>query len=258
MSEYEMELSADSFESLNEEKSQLQLNTYNNNTPEKMVYPIERHNNLKYLQNARTDNDTDENDLCLMKCNKGHRPSLDDDDSNRNSQTNNISINMADLQDQLKNTLTLLERQDQIQMPPISITPDILIKNYNMHAQPVINNKKENRPDLLRGVSPHLVSEKRYAEMKNANIKSENPVNINCHGMRNIEVKDEMSYGLTPVDIIGDFGQEVEREFGLLVSGYRRLVDTQDVVSIPMDEEDKVNNIILPKIVTHFLLYSIR
>ena len=243
MSEYEMELSADSFESLNAEKSQLQLNTYNNNTPEKIMNPSEHHNNLEYLQKTGTanDNDEDENDICLMQCNKGHRPSLDDEDSNHTSHINNRSFNMADLQDHLKNTLTLLERQDQKNMPPISITPDILIKNYNLHVQPL--NKKENRPDLLRGVSPHLVPEKRYAEIKHANLKSEKPLSVNCYGMRSTEVKDEMSYGLTPVDIIGDFGQEVEREFGLLVSGYRRLVDAQDVISMPMDEGEKVTNL---------------
>lgn len=72
-------------------------------------------------------------------------------------------------------------------------------------------------------------------------MKMEKPQNDKCYGIRNAENKDEMSYGLTPVDIIGDFGQEVEREFGLLVSGYRRLVDTQDIMPMQMDEGEKVN-----------------
>lgn len=239
MSEYEMELSADSFESLNEEKSQIQLNTYNNNTPEKIMNPIKQPNNLDYLQHAKSEADDDH---CLMECGKGHRPTLDDD-TNRNRHTNQQALNMLDLQNHLKNTLTLLEKQEcalqnHKSMPPVSITPDILIKNYNLHVQPF--NKKENRPDLLRGVSPHLVSERKYNESKNTNLKLEKHHNVNGYGIRSTETKDEMSFGLTPVDIIGDFGQEVEREFGLLVSGYRRLVDTQDIMTLPMEEGEKV------------------
>ncbi|XP_046808716.1 schwannomin-interacting protein 1 homolog isoform X2 [Lucilia cuprina] len=242
MSEYEMELSADSFESLNEEKSQIQLNTYNNNTPEKIMNPSEQHNNLEFIENAEA-----EDDIYLMECSKGHRPSLDED-TNRNSNTNQQQFNIADLQDHLKNTLTLLEKQEcalqnHNNMQPVSITPDILIKNYNLHVQPL--NKKENRPDLLRGVSPHLVPERKYHEAKNANLKLEKPHGANCYGMRSTEIKDEMSFGLTPVDIIGDFGQEVEREFGLLVSGYRRLVDTQDMMPLPMDEGEKISDAVL-------------
>lgn len=248
MSEYEMELSADSFESLNEEKSQIQLNTYNNNTPEKILMnPLDeqqqQHNTLDFIQSLEADDDEEE--FCLMECGKGHRPSLDDA-TNSNSHTTNKhqSFNIVDLQDHLKNTLTLLEKQEcglqnHNNLPPVSITPDILIKNYNFQVQTL--HKKENRPDLLRGVSPHLVPERKYQEVKNANMKMEKPQNDKCYGIRNAENKDEMSYGLTPVDIIGDFGQEVEREFGLLVSGYRRLVDTQDIMPMQMDEGEKVN-----------------
>ncbi|KAM7351219.1 schwannomin interacting protein 1 isoform 2-T5 [Cochliomyia hominivorax] len=246
MSEYEMELSADSFESLSEEKSQIQLNTYNNNTPEKILLnSSDQQNSLNYLQSVEAD---EVEDFCLMDCNKGHRPSLDDDTNRNNGHSNNQPFNIADLQDHLKNTLTLLEKQEcgaqnHNNMPPVSITPDILIKNYNLQVQPL--HKKENRPDLLRGVSPHLVSERKYHETKNGNLKLEKSHSVNVYGSRNSEIKDEMSYGLTPVDIIGDFGQEVEREFGLLVSGYRRLVDTQDIMPMAMDEGEKIPDAVL-------------
>lgn len=239
MSEYEMELSADSFESLSEEKSQIKLNSYNNNTPEKQMNPIEQSNSVDSSQQTQTDDE-----FYLMECSKGHRPSLDDD-TNRNTHTNHEPFNMADLQINLKNTLSFLEQQESpaknhnLLPATVSNTPDILIKNYNLHVQTL--HKKENRPDLLRGVSPHLMPEKKYHEAKNVNAKLEKMNGLACQALRSTETRDEMCFGLTPVDIIGDFGQEVEREFGLLVSGYRRLVDTQDVTSLqPMENTDRV------------------
>ncbi|XP_055379275.1 homeobox protein 5-like isoform X2 [Condylostylus longicornis] len=43
---------------------------------------------------------------------------------------------------------------------------------------------------------------------------------ISIDNRRSGEQKEDSSFGTTPVDIVGDFGREVEREFGLLVSGY--------------------------------------
>lgn len=239
ISEYEMELSADSFESLNEEKSQIQLNTYNNNTPEKLMNPIEQSKYLNSIQETEADDD-----YYLIECNKGHRPSLTDDTNRISRTTMHQPFSITDLQTQLKNTLTLLEKQEcalqnHNNMPAVSITPDILIKNHNLHVPALL--KKENRPDLLRGVSPHFVPERKYHEPKNGILKLENAHGIKGYIKRPSENKEETSFGLTPVDIIGDFGQEVEREFGLLVSGYRRLVDAQDIMApVPMDDGEKV------------------
>lgn len=251
MSEYEMDLSADSFDSLTEDRSQIELNNFNNNTTQSITmnpdgYPNHRHENFDYIHE-------EEGDMYLVDCDKGHRPSFDDDEANRNSQqSDNNPFNLTDLQDGVQSKLTLLEAEQnnttQKDQVPVSITPDILIKNPHHHHHHNPHNhqqqidtqfKKENRPDLLRGVSPHSIKESMH--------QSEPPLTVDIHpqshngfNARHAEMKDEMSFGLTPVDIIGDFGQEVEREFGLLVSGYRRLVDTQDNTLTLMEDGEKV------------------
>ncbi|XP_061393540.1 schwannomin-interacting protein 1 homolog [Musca vetustissima] len=253
MSEYDMDLSADSFDSLTEDRSQIELNNFNNNTTQSITmnpdgYPNHRHENFDYIHE-------EEGDLYLVDCDKGHRPSFDDDDEanrNRNShQSDNNPFNLTDLQDGVQSKLTLLEAEHnnttQKEQMPVSITPDILIKNHHHHQQMETQFKKENRPDLLRGVSPHSIKESLH--------QSEPPLTVDIHhqghhgfNTRHAEMKDEMSFGLTPVDIIGDFGQEVEREFGLLVSGYRRLVDTQDNTLTIMEDGEKISDAALSQV----------
>lgn len=130
-------------------------------------------------------------------------------------------------------------------------TPDILLKNSSLRVEQL--SKKENRPDLLRGVSPQPLRkrtetpsafedfnqiarldnavEKRELKRKDGQtyVSSERRSNATTPVRSNDIGKDDgVSFGITPVDIIGNFEQEVEREFGLLVSGYRRLVETND------------------------------
>uniref|UniRef100_A0A034V843 Schwannomin-interacting protein 1 n=2 Tax=Bactrocera dorsalis TaxID=27457 RepID=A0A034V843_BACDO len=128
-------------------------------------------------------------------------------------------------------------------------TPDILLKNSNLRVEEL--SKKENRPDLLRGVSPQPLRKRTEMAFEDFN-QIERPDNsVEKLELERKEVQkyvpserrsnattpvrshdngkeDGVGFGITPVDIIGDFEQEVEREFGLLVSGYRRLVETND------------------------------
>lgn len=243
MSEYEMDLSADSFDSLTEDKPHIELNNFNNNTTQSITmnpagHLGNRHENFDYIHE-------EEDEFYLVECEKEHQTSFDDDQVNRNSQqSENNPFNITDLEDEVQSKLTLLETAKRAEQQDtkepckdqmhVSITPDILIKNY--HLQLDTQFKKENRPDLLRGVSPHSIKESKHTPLAH---ETQQP----CHSgftARHTDIKDEMSFGLTPVDIIGDFGQEVEREFGLLVSGYRRLVDTQDNMNAAMEDLNKV------------------
>uniref|UniRef100_A0A1I8Q2I7 Schwannomin interacting protein 1 C-terminal domain-containing protein n=1 Tax=Stomoxys calcitrans TaxID=35570 RepID=A0A1I8Q2I7_STOCA len=242
MSEYEMDLSADSFDSLTEDRSQIELNNFNNNTTQSITmnpsgYPHNRHENFDYIHE-------EEDDFHLVECEKGRHPSFDDE-ANRNSQ--HSVFNILELQDGVQSKLTLLEEAKHDESPlkekeqnkmQVSTTPDILIKNPHKHMEAQF--KKENRPDLLRGVSPHNGKEPTHHPPPIMDTQHR-PASTGFSA-RNTEIRDEMSFGLTPVDIIGDFGQEVEREFGLLVSGYRRLVDTQDNTLTAMEEGDKISD----------------
>ncbi|XP_067621593.1 putative leucine-rich repeat-containing protein DDB_G0290503 [Eurosta solidaginis] len=139
-------------------------------------------------------------------------------------------------------------------------TPDILLKNCNL--RPSQQSKKENRPDLLRGVSPQplrkhvetgneenvFVSKDSILGQQERGLK-QNTLTVNEVNSRattpvllnDIGRDDGAGCGITPVDIIGNFEQEVEREFGLLVSGYRRLVEPND------DTNDNENAVVEPK-----------
>lgn len=75
------------------------------------------------------------------------------------------------------------------------------------------------------------------------------------------DAHDQTSWGNTPVDIVGDFEQEVEREFGLLVSGYTSL-RSDDVRSpdkceaMDLENEEQFNGSFLQK-VRNFAYYEI-
>ncbi|XP_037883306.1 schwannomin-interacting protein 1 homolog isoform X2 [Glossina fuscipes] len=239
MSEYEMELSADSFDSLVEERSQKHLNLYNNNTPQSIMSPFsEEDTRLEFVRGKEQNEEKTENESYYQLCTSDvrHR-GLSLDEANKNSNQNlRRGVDVKELQENLENALTLLDSstygQTSNKIPDISITPDILIKNAHLtHIE--FELKQENRPDLLRGVSPQphrkvlTENSKKPEETKTNPVKTETFAFNGGYNTRNQEIRDEISLGLTPVDIIGDFGQEVEREFGLLVSGYRRLVDAK-------------------------------
>lgn len=103
-------------------------------------------------------------------------------------------------------------------------TPDILIKNDKKSCRKKpspTSTSSENRPDLLRNVSPN--SDCYLSDEKKLRIAV--PDTIQIESKRQVTDKqDELnSYSITPVDIVGDFGREVEHEFGLIVSGYNSI-----------------------------------
>lgn len=105
-------------------------------------------------------------------------------------------------------------------------TPDILIKNkvvnqqetsassnLNYTIKQTIDSTK-NKPDLLQNVNGN-------EKLQKISLKQE--IQFNDGELKSMSdfCRDDISLGVTPVDIVGDFGREVEREFGLLVSGYK-------------------------------------
>lgn len=59
----------------------------------------------------------------------------------------------------------------------------------------------------------------------------------NDSAMLNVERDESNSnWSITPVDIVGNFEQEVEREFGLLVTGYKNCKLQNDCVSTEVDQ----------------------
>ena len=129
-------------------------------------------------------------------------------------------------------------------------TPDIIRKTPQCtpaaDKQQTSSGKKENRPDLLRGVSPHFLHSEEFSggmpsfEEHSPTRPTQSSAIYSDAPLQFFE-KDEKLLGITPVDIIGDFGEEVEREFGLLVSGYRRLVEA-DVCSADVCSADVAPN----------------
>ncbi|XP_053958056.1 uncharacterized protein LOC128863123 [Anastrepha ludens] len=282
MSECEMELSADSCEELPSEEQQVEMNVkmniYNNNSHKRSssdsrdlpttAQQIQQSNRIAYT-------DANSNNSTTNKVTSGDQQQLQQQQQHQQEQHNKLGTLIAnELHDNLRQLLTLnvpdnysdayiinssdnfAFRYDQkcrlvAQMygegPQVhGTTPDILLKNCNL--RPEQNSKKENRPDLLRGVSPQPLR-KRVETADEANMNNSNDAVNNqatasdekvrvfkeeiCNAatpVRSSEIckDDAVGFGITPVDIIGDFEQEVEREFGLLVSGYRRLVETND------------------------------
>lgn len=89
-------------------------------------------------------------------------------------------------------------------------TPDILIKS-NSCEEGVDFAELNEKPDILKNV---FSSEMDASDRVVGNEKFE----------ENFELNDKCEQGqwsITPIDIVGDFEQEVEREFGLIVSGYK-------------------------------------
>lgn len=106
-------------------------------------------------------------------------------------------------------------------------TPDILIKNKVVNQQETscsssnLNytikqnvDSTKNKPDLLQNVNGN-------EKLQKIPLKQE--IQFNDGELKSVSdfCRDDISLGVTPVDIVGDFGREVEREFGLLVSGYK-------------------------------------
>ncbi|KAL5281421.1 SCHIP1 family protein [Megaselia abdita] len=120
-------------------------------------------------------------------------------------------------------------------------TPDILIKNKVVNQQETSSSSNlnytilqpidstKNKPDLLQNVNGNEKQQK---------IPLKQEIQFNDGELKSMSdfCRDDISLGVTPVDIVGDFGREVEREFGLLVSGYKMISDNdREGESIPCD-----------------------
>lgn len=88
-------------------------------------------------------------------------------------------------------------------------TPDILIKSNSCEEQ-IDYAEINEKPDILKNV---FASEVVGSEPVVVDEKSEN--------YELIEKCEQGQWSITPIDIVGNFEQEVEREFGLIVSGYK-------------------------------------
>ncbi|XP_011190239.2 uncharacterized protein Schip1_1 isoform X1 [Zeugodacus cucurbitae] len=289
MSECEMELSADSCEELPSEEQQAELNTklniYNNNsnsnsnsshksiqveheesTEQQEAYTDANSNNAttrnissEELQQQQQHQQKQHSKLGALIANELHDNlrqllTLNVPDNYSDAYIINSADNFAFRCDQKCRLVAQISDERQ---QVYGTTPDILLKNSNLRLEQL--SKKENRPDLLRGVSPQPLRkrtevafeeirevacldksvEKRETERKDAQrfVAGERRSNATTPVRSNdIGREDGVGFGITPVDIIGDFEQEVEREFGLLVSGYRRLVETNDEAN--EDEDD--------------------
>lgn len=296
MSECEMELSADSCEELPSEEQQAELKTklniYNNNS--------NSNSNHKRAQvDSQESTEQQQPNLTAYtdaNSNSAITPNISSEElqqqQHQQEQHSKLGVLIAnELHDNLRQLLTLnvpdnysdayiinsadnfafrcdqkcrlvAQISDQRQQV-YGTTPDILMKNSNLRLEQL--SKRENRPDLLRGVSPQplrkrtevtfeeinqvasldISVEKRETERKFGKtfITGERGSNATTpvRSTNDIGKEDGVGFGITPVDIIGDFEQEVEREFGLLVSGYRRLIETND------EENDDTNEVGQPQ-----------
>ncbi len=127
-------------------------------------------------------------------------------------------------------------------------TPDILIKSNSCDEHLDFSDINE-KPDILKNV---------YAS---DSIGIEQVVcNEKCENFELVEKCEHSQWSITPIDIVGNFEQEVEREFGLIVSGYKSSSsDDEMCVSVKLREEetsrDKANSMydkVTNKITKHF------
>ncbi|KAG4070745.1 hypothetical protein HA402_010971 [Bradysia odoriphaga] len=90
-------------------------------------------------------------------------------------------------------------------------TPDILIKSNSCEEHIDFTTEINERPDILKNV---FASDASDGDQMLANEK--------CDEIHDQIDKCELGqWSITPIDIVGNFEQEVEREFGLIVSGYK-------------------------------------
>lgn len=89
-------------------------------------------------------------------------------------------------------------------------TPDILIKS-NSTEEHIDFTEINEQPDILKNVfaSDAVV------------VSDQMVINDKCENYELVEKCEHGQWSITPIDIVGNFEQEVEREFGLIVSGYK-------------------------------------
>lgn len=135
-------------------------------------------------------------------------------------------------------------------------TPDILLKNVIFEKYSDDCGELE-KPDILRNVYANDADEDSadnsieiaYEKLDDEKVDSvkiddndvddddDNDDDDNLNGERKID----NPWSITPVDIVGNFKQEIEREFGLIVSGYRNTSD--DMMLDAEGIEDAADNV---------------
>lgn len=113
--------------------------------------------------------------------------------------------------------------------------PDILLKT-GITVEPtvrVVEQDGKEKPDILKNVARSVAQ----LELDD-NDKHESNEPLNGSDKSSLEKDDQTPWGITPVDIVGDFKQEVEREFGLLVSGYKNNGDNEVTMLPPENHLD--------------------
>lgn len=107
--------------------------------------------------------------------------------------------------------ISLMQEDSKVITPDtkrIYSTPDILIKS-NSFEEHIDFTEINEQPDILKNV------------FSNDDGSDQVEIDEKCE---NFEVVDKCEHGqwsITPIDIVGNFEQEVERELGLIVSGYK-------------------------------------
>lgn len=243
ITDYEMDFSKDSFESLNEEKGELQkVNSLDNfNLTNDMNKNI--NDNLLAAEDENLEKNGN-NNSCVDKIN-----SLKNEEQNQFKNKNILKKDATMLdenqtsvgREQSQIAFITQIRDDKYSNDISCITPDILIENNHKYysekkfekqieSKLILENsnlnKKDGRPDLLCGVSPPYTQSteviRSFIHQCPIECIPNAIVDLNV-GKKSLNCDEINSLGNTPVDIIGDFGQEVEREFDLLVTGYKRI-----------------------------------
>lgn len=88
-------------------------------------------------------------------------------------------------------------------------TPDILIKS-NSSEEHIDFTEINEQPDILKNVF-----------ISDDGVSDQVVINEKCENYEAAEKCEHGQWSITPIDIVGNFEQEVEREFGLIVSGYK-------------------------------------
>lgn len=165
----------------------------------------------------------------------------------------------------------------QQQQPPDILLKSGIVEHGESHGREIDGKfvdkcEGEEKPDILKNVSRsmvHLDLDDENDECAVASGGSDGSCgNKNGNADEqfdgdklNSEKDDQTPWGITPVDIVGNFEQEVEREFGLLVSGYKNngifedggIADStnessNDVTKLNLEEEENFNRNFLKKV----------
>lgn len=270
VTDFDMDLSEDSFENvLNEQESDIKLDEeqFNGKLIERLTTGIYQKQKLEELEeeNGEFENIIKDNFCVNATVLKKSSTEILDIDGNDLLHKNDGCGDLESTQREVQFTESATRHFDTSRSCCIScITPDILIdenqhKQNRRESQPKQRHDDEttiqatdSRPDLIRGVSPTYynstkVIQNGYVSQQTSAASiihiqaAKNQQNLNTENI-NYCYRSELNNSLdtSPVDIIGDFGQEVEREFGLLVTGYKSIKEKKvekDLTKLVADNE---------------------